>query len=550
MSDINNNIPTRITQLEEATEYEDGMFFAVAKAGRGTYKIPVDEMTPNEQALSDKIENEIVPAVENSFAYGTVDESEIASFQDGSELPLKVLEVAVNPVQDLHGYDGPWPAGGGKNKWEFDSSLSGNGNVLSGKVFTYQIPSGTYTLSCKGTFASGGAMAFRFVYTDDTTKDVTLGYNLQSGTYYASAVFDKAVKALSYVYSNNANNNINSIQLEQGSTATSYAPYENDCPIIGWSAADVIVCGKNLFDKTHYKFVKGGYINGSIEWTGNTTILSYPTDSLGGYWNSPVIDIEPFRGMTLSYSGFVSVSGTVRGIIDKDFNVLATLGTSAVASNTIDLSQYPTAKYLVLTFIASDYNFDNAQLEIGSSATAYEPYNGQTYIIQLGDTYYWCKIDVVSGLLTLLGKMVDLGTYNWIADTGVTGLVRTQDNAIKYMGDIISSQYKGVKNLPLGNMPDGSIQATNVQEYLLLRVRDLRFDGKTAAEVKTMLTGVQMLAELATPLEVQLSPTQIESLKGYNNISADTGNILKVEYIRDLDIVINSLLERIAALEG
>lgn len=39
MSETNNNIPMRITQLQEATAYEDGMYYAVAKAGSGTKKI-------------------------------------------------------------------------------------------------------------------------------------------------------------------------------------------------------------------------------------------------------------------------------------------------------------------------------------------------------------------------------------------------------------------------------------------------------------------------------------------------------------------------------
>ena len=42
MSESNNNIPMRITQLPEATAYEDGMYYAVAKAGRGTKKISCD----------------------------------------------------------------------------------------------------------------------------------------------------------------------------------------------------------------------------------------------------------------------------------------------------------------------------------------------------------------------------------------------------------------------------------------------------------------------------------------------------------------------------
>lgn len=42
MSESNNNTPMRITQLEEATAYEDGMYYAVAKAGYGTKKISQD----------------------------------------------------------------------------------------------------------------------------------------------------------------------------------------------------------------------------------------------------------------------------------------------------------------------------------------------------------------------------------------------------------------------------------------------------------------------------------------------------------------------------
>ena len=46
MSESNNNIPMRITQLEEATAYEEGMYYAVAKAGSGTKKIEID-IPPN-----------------------------------------------------------------------------------------------------------------------------------------------------------------------------------------------------------------------------------------------------------------------------------------------------------------------------------------------------------------------------------------------------------------------------------------------------------------------------------------------------------------------
>lgn len=46
MSESNNNVPMRITQLEEATEYPEGAFYPIAKAGCGTKKIDVNKANP------------------------------------------------------------------------------------------------------------------------------------------------------------------------------------------------------------------------------------------------------------------------------------------------------------------------------------------------------------------------------------------------------------------------------------------------------------------------------------------------------------------------
>ena len=43
----------------------------------------------------------------------------IASFGDGADdIPVKNLAVNIEPIQDLHGYENPWPAGGGINIWD------------------------------------------------------------------------------------------------------------------------------------------------------------------------------------------------------------------------------------------------------------------------------------------------------------------------------------------------------------------------------------------------------------------------------------------------
>ena len=47
----------------------------------------------------------------------TVGPAAIVNFTAQRSAPLKSLLVSMSPVQDLHGYSSPWPAGGGVNKY-------------------------------------------------------------------------------------------------------------------------------------------------------------------------------------------------------------------------------------------------------------------------------------------------------------------------------------------------------------------------------------------------------------------------------------------------
>ena len=41
--------------------------------------------------------------------------SNLVSFKSAARVPIDSLKVHFKPIQDLRGYDHPWPAGGGKN---------------------------------------------------------------------------------------------------------------------------------------------------------------------------------------------------------------------------------------------------------------------------------------------------------------------------------------------------------------------------------------------------------------------------------------------------
>lgn len=113
----------------------------------------------------------------------------------------------------------------GVNLWEFADAYSGSGGLATNLTFSNALKPNTYVLSCKGTFASGGAIQFSFKLEDDTQKSITLGYNKVDDTYYASGTFTKKIVGVDNIYSNNSGNSINSVQLELGQTATDYEPF-------------------------------------------------------------------------------------------------------------------------------------------------------------------------------------------------------------------------------------------------------------------------------------------------------------------------------------
>ena len=109
---------------------------------------------------------------------------DIVSVTDAAAYPAEGLEFGIEPVQDLHGYDNPWPAGGGKNKFntDFESPTVKNGTTITklsdGKVTVSGVPSasfdfiiGTVSLHAgdyilNGCPANGSATTYRLQVTD------------------------------------------------------------------------------------------------------------------------------------------------------------------------------------------------------------------------------------------------------------------------------------------------------------------------------------------------------------------------------------------------
>ena len=197
-----------------------------------------------------------VPLPDNAYLLKSIENVNIATFTDGTDNFVKSLDVSIEPQQDLHGYDSPWVGGSGKNKFDSDTVLSAftkNNNKYVGKpssvVGTYVISGGfktntQYTLSYKAYNNTSTPSNFRFVfiYTDET-EEIIGGFvdTTTEKVIVGTSAKNKTISKITRNYGNGVELTLYDIQLEEGSTATSYAPYSNICPISGHTEANVVV---------------------------------------------------------------------------------------------------------------------------------------------------------------------------------------------------------------------------------------------------------------------------------------------------------------------
>ena len=250
-----------------------------------------------------------------------------------------------------------------------------------------------------------------------------------------------------------------------------------------------------------------------------------------------ICPIKLKAGATYSYSfnlvGTQQSNFTV-GIAKKgdrytEFGAFVTVGNASTTteSGTFTVgSDYTDPKLIVFASNEATFNaiFENyeIQLELGSTATDYEPYQGTTYTTDLGQTVYGGVLDVVSGELVVDRAMVDLGTLNWVYQSYVPRFYADQLSEIintpsrnDVPANIICSIYKtGI--VPTANTPDGEISVASSGN---LFIKDTRYTS--ASDFKTAMNGVQLVYELANPQTIQLTPQEVQLLLGTNNVWSD-----------------------------
>lgn len=294
----------------------------------------------------------------------------------------------------------------------------------------------------------------------------------------------------------------------------------NNRPIHGWTASNVTRAGKNLFDKT--KIIQGKWLNldtGAIETT------------------SPVYCISDYIFLKAGVTYRIPDTATSRRWI-YDLNKQPI---QRVISNTTFTFTPSEDCYLLLTIYTVQVSIDTYQIEAGSTATEYEPYVTPTiYPIQLGQEVYGAEVDVVNGVATITHMIIDLGSVAWryyrygSYDGGYTTALASGTNSAKpysfeeipnaLCNKAIPHEDRGFDTCPYNTF------TINSGSLVKIKVEGV----STAEELQTALLGTMLVYELATSFDIQLTPTQIETLIGNNTIFADTGDVDLT--FNDLDI--------------
>lgn len=316
----------------------------------------------------------------------------------------------------------------------------------------------------------------------------------------------------------------------------------------------VSVCGKNLCKS---------YVNNNYTNIYTTTLF---VDA----------ELTPNTTYTLSVDSDAVCRFYVNEYITKEYVVLTTtVGRSSITLTTVDVidqSDYISGYGWVFLKNSQDnpsHTISNVQLELGPSATTYEPYTGGSiaiptpnglpgikvnsggnYTDATGQQWVTDEVDFARGVyVKRVGQFVANGTESWTSQ--YNAVYTDLHDAKKYIQDeqdrVFSERFTPTKtnysSLTYGEVALYNDGADNFpgQNWLYLRLSN---DGTTSAMAKEFFAAnpTKFIYELATPVETPLSPELIAAYRALHtnlpntNILNDEGCEMSVSYFTDTEV--------------
>jgi hypothetical protein len=163
--------------------------------------------------------------------------------------------------------------------------------------------------------------------------------------------------------------------------------------------------------------------------------------------------------------------------------------------------------------------------------------------VNLGNTYYGGTLDVTSGVLTVTHKLLTMSDITWLYSDSLGLFYATLSDYKKTSTTVKPNAECEIFNVVGRNKVltdrENGLTFGNVGEYdNRILVRESSITDLSTFE--STVNGKKLVYELATPQEIQLTPTEVTLLRGINNLWSD--GEMYVKYRRDIEM----LLQRIA----
>lgn len=183
-----------------------------------------------------------------------------------------------------------------------------------------------------------------------------------------------------------------------GSTPSQLSPapnpdYPQDIQVVTGEQT-VTVTGKNKINGSYSEISQTA--RGTAEASGNGFKITSTSSSGAVYVTVPIPNITPLLGQTVTVSYSSSGSGVRTGFFYLNSNEAATGNISYTQTTTLPSSLGNNAGIGVVFYTSNDGSatYNDIQLEIGSTATTYEPYQSQAYKINLGKNIWNSSMEV------------------------------------------------------------------------------------------------------------------------------------------------------------
>jgi hypothetical protein len=337
---VSKTVSDAIGALDVSSVGGSGKYISAISETDGKINAVVGTMdeVPTENSNAPVKSGGIKTAIDDSVSLKTATGNPI-TLTDAANANAEQLGMAIEPIQDLHGYSKPWPAGGGKNLLPMTvdglktlntrGTWSGNDYTINGVTFSIQTDSGGNVTGIRANGTATGDHAVFYLLGGIKSQEFPYGGMILSGGIDTSAFIQCELSNSPYtLYAKSTGNDsiINASASEQGEKVISifirtlvnyalsnvifypmirkgtesdstFAPYTNICPISGLTSGEVETTDGTDTNTATISFgqtVYGGSVNfktgevtvthgmadlGSLNWVYNLR-LGFSSDTL------------------------------------------------------------------------------------------------------------------------------------------------------------------------------------------------------------------------------------------------------------------------------